>query len=423
VRSFLAGIVIVAAASAVATVLLGWWAVPIVGALWALGRGDHRPVLEASAGAALAWALLLGVSAVQGEAARVAVRVGGVFGLPGTAFTAITIVFGALLAGTAAAFAGEIGRLRPGRWLALVALCAGLCGSLPAQSAPDSAIRAEVARYVAAVNRGDARALADLYARSGNVSSAGDGEVTRGWSEIRALLSNFLSAVGRITMTADSLTVTPLGDRAAVAVFLYDWAVVREADTTRLRGVMTLVFERQPEGWRVVHDHTSTRPADRPGVEGGGESPSVARSGPIRETEPCTVERIVDGDTLVCRGGLRVRLIGIDTPELSQQPFGEQARAALAALVPPGAAVLLERDVELTDRYGRRLAYLWRDGVFVNWQMLRGGWAVLLTYPPNVQYVEHFQEAQRLAREQGRGLWATGGFACAPADRRRGRCD
>jgi micrococcal nuclease len=225
-------------------------------------------------------------------------------------------------------------------------------------------------------------------------------------------------------MTTDSLTLTPLGDRAALAVFLSTWTGVRGADTTRLHGAMTLVYERRPEGWRVVHDHTSTWPAGRSGAGGmGGESPPVVLARPVRETEPCTVERIIDGDTLACRGGLRVRLIGIDTPEMSQQPFGQQARDALAELAPWGSSVLLERDVELTDQYGRRLAYVWREGVFVNWQMVRGGWAILLTYPPNVQYVEFFQDAQRRAREAGLGLWGSGGFDCAPVDQRRGRCE
>jgi hypothetical protein len=54
-----------------------------------------------------------------------------------------------------------------------------------------------VARYVAAVNAGDARAIADLYARTGGVSSAGDGEVTRGWSEARGLLTDFMGGMGR----------------------------------------------------------------------------------------------------------------------------------------------------------------------------------------------------------------------------------
>jgi micrococcal nuclease len=59
----------------------------------------------------------------------------------------------------------------------------------------------------------------------------------------------------------------------------------------------------------------------------------------------------------------------------------------------------------------------------INWRMVREGWAVLLTYPPNVAYVEDFTDAVRLAREESRGLWGVGGFECPPADHRARRCD
>ncbi|MGH7545966.1 MAG: DUF4105 domain-containing protein [Gemmatimonadota bacterium] len=144
--------------------------------------------------------------------------------------------------------------------------------------------------------------------------------------------------------------------------------------------------------------------------------------GPIRETRYCVVARIVDGDTFQCRDGVRVRPIGMDAPELSQRPFGQEARAALERMIPVGTRVRLERDVELQDRYGRLLAYVWKDTRMVNWAMVRDGYAVLLTIPPNVQYVDDFREAQRAAREAGAGLWAEQGFLCLPADRRRRRC-
>jgi micrococcal nuclease len=144
---------------------------------------------------------------------------------------------------------------------------------------------------------------------------------------------------------------------------------------------------------------------------------------PIRETSGCTIQRIIDGDTIECAEVGRVRLIGMDTPELSQEPYGTLATEALAALAPVGSRVELERDVELRDQYGRTLAYVWADGLQVNWALVRQGWAVLLTYPPNVQYVDWYTEAQRRAREDGVGLWSLGGFDCPPVDRRRGRCD
>jgi micrococcal nuclease len=149
---------------------------------------------------------------------------------------------------------------------------------------------------------------------------------------------------------------------------------------------------------------------------------SGARS-PRRETVSCTVTRITDGDGIECEGIGRVRLIGMDTPELNQRPFGRQAAAALGALVRVGARVQLEPDVEARDRYNRVLAYVWVGGTMINWRMVREGWAVLLTYPPNVQYVDAFTDAERRAREEGRGLWGSGGFECLPRDHRAGRCE
>lgn len=143
---------------------------------------------------------------------------------------------------------------------------------------------------------------------------------------------------------------------------------------------------------------------------------------PARETQPCTITRIVDGDTVHCRGFGSVRLIGIDAPERSQPPFYGISRSALERLLPVGTEADLERDVEARDRNGRVLGYLWRDGRLVNWRMVRDGYAVKLTYPPNVQYAEAFAAAQREARAAEAGLWAEDGFDCAPVERRRGRC-
>ncbi len=301
---------------------------------------------------------------------------------------------------------------------AVGALALVLPEELASQSGLSREIAAEVTRYVEAVNSGDARRVADLYLRRPGVTSAGDGEITRGWSEIATLLRDFMGALGSVTMTTDSLSVSPVGSDGAVAVFKYRWVAVRDRDTTTYDGAMTLVYERTPQGWRVVHDHTSTLlPLLRETV-GPAYPPD-----PVGPTRRCVVQRIVDGDTFTCAGGVRVRLIGIDTPELSQRPYGDQARRALEELLPVGSEVQLERDVEPVDRYGRRLAYVWRDSVLVNWEMLRAGWAVLLTYPPNVRYVEAFQEAQRAAREERRGLWETDAFSCLPIDRRRGVCN
>lgn len=143
---------------------------------------------------------------------------------------------------------------------------------------------------------------------------------------------------------------------------------------------------------------------------------------PVGAAAPCEVARIVDGDTIECPTGTRIRLIGMDTPEMRQAPFGREARAALMDRIPVGTTVAIELDVEQRDRYDRVLGYVWSDGVLINWWLVRNGWAVLATYPPNVRYVDWFTRAQAEARAEARGLWARGGFDCPPADHRRGRC-
>jgi len=143
---------------------------------------------------------------------------------------------------------------------------------------------------------------------------------------------------------------------------------------------------------------------------------------PVRALTPCVLIRIVDGDSITCRDIGAVRLIGIDSPERDQEPFAAAATQALEALAPLGDTLQLEQDVDARDRYGRLLAYAWRDGVLLNWLMLRQGWAVVLTVPPNVQFVDYFTGAQERARGERKGLWQVDGFRCLPSQRRRGVC-
>jgi micrococcal nuclease len=128
------------------------------------------------------------------------------------------------------------------------------------------------------------------------------------------------------------------------------------------------------------------------------------------------VVEVVDGDTIrVDLDGQEaaVRLIGVDTPErdgpyTSLECYGEDAsRFTHDAL--DGRTVELEFDVERTDRYGRTLAYVWLDGALFNERLVRSGYAVVTTFPPNVRYVERFTAAQRHARGEQRGLWGACG--------------
>jgi micrococcal nuclease len=67
--------------------------------------------------------------------------------------------------------------------------------------------------------------------------------------------------------------------------------------------------------------------------------------------------------------------------------------------------VRLETDVQARDRYGRLLAYVWVGDVMVNAELVRQGYAQVMTVPPNVRHQELFVKLQREAREAGRGLW------------------
>jgi micrococcal nuclease len=145
-----------------------------------------------------------------------------------------------------------------------------------------------------------------------------------------------------------------------------------------------------------------------------------AGSGPSTSNGPARVDgvvtRVVDGDTAhieVDGRDLDVRFIGIDTPETVApgQPiecYGPQASAYTHRRL-EGEHAALEYDVEREDRYGRTLAYVWLGDELFNETLVREGYAVVTTFPPDVAYVDRFVAAQRDARENDRGLWG----ACA----------
>jgi micrococcal nuclease len=155
----------------------------------------------------------------------------------------------------------------------------------------------------------------------------------------------------------------------------------------------------------------------------GGATPARAapddralRGTALRGGAPGVVVHLVDGDTLdvalQAGGRERIRLIGIDTPETKKpnhpvECFGPEASARLADLVPEGSAVLLLRDVEARDVYGRFLAYVFRasDGLFVNLDMVESGYARALRIEPNVAFADDVSRAVASARTARRGLW------------------
>ena len=125
-----------------------------------------------------------------------------------------------------------------------------------------------------------------------------------------------------------------------------------------------------------------------------------------------TVVRVVDGDTIHVRIGARVervRYIGVNAPELHHPRRGEEPGGREAARVNRDLVldrrVRLEMDVQSRDRYGRLLAYVWVGDLMVNAELVRLGYAQVMTVPPNVRHQALFLKLQRDAREAGRGLW------------------
>ncbi|MFZ9291048.1 MAG: thermonuclease family protein [Ilumatobacteraceae bacterium] len=155
-----------------------------------------------------------------------------------------------------------------------------------------------------------------------------------------------------------------------------------------------------------------------------GVAPGAACAAPTAAIDDspgrATVVRAVDGDTLDVRvGGARerVRLVGVDAPEthhprIGVECQGPEAAARTAALAPPGATVVLARDAEPRDAYGRLLAYAWLDldgagahETLLNALLVREGLATPLRIEPNVARAGEFADAARAAHAASRGLW------------------
>jgi micrococcal nuclease len=140
-----------------------------------------------------------------------------------------------------------------------------------------------------------------------------------------------------------------------------------------------------------------------------------------------TVVKVVDGDTLRVEMNGReeaVRLIGIDTPESkinkkvwkdsmkSNQDvetitsMGKEAARYVRTLVRRGDTVGIEFDIQKRDKYNRLLVYAYlSDGKMLNEEIIKAGYANIMTYPPNVRYQDRFIRAYREARDTKRGLY------------------
>ncbi|OCQ92481.1 nuclease [Oscillatoriales cyanobacterium USR001] len=123
------------------------------------------------------------------------------------------------------------------------------------------------------------------------------------------------------------------------------------------------------------------------------------------------VERVVNGQTIEIAGFAnqtpileQVRLMGIEAPDLKQQPWGQAAQQKLEELI-DGKQVLLETDTQDKDQFDRQVAYLWQGEILLNEQLIKEGYALVTTRSPNTKYQQRLANAQEWARIMGRGIW------------------
>ena len=127
---------------------------------------------------------------------------------------------------------------------------------------------------------------------------------------------------------------------------------------------------------------------------------------------PATVNYVHDGDTLFLStpsdANLKVRLLGIDTPEIGDnlECYGDEATGLLRELLPEGTPVFTAADVEPLDQYGRSLLYVFTaDGTSINLEMVARGAAEAVRIGENDAYWDQLSTAESIATESAAGRW------------------
>jgi endonuclease YncB( thermonuclease family) len=131
---------------------------------------------------------------------------------------------------------------------------------------------------------------------------------------------------------------------------------------------------------------------------------------------------IFDGDTLALRDGRRVRLLGINAPEMGRdgrpsEAYAEEAKALLTRFAAPGARLRLRLDSERFDRYGRLLAHVFTDaGTNLQALLLEAGYATTLVVPPNEWSLHCYAALEQQARARRAGIWSLEAYQPVPAE-------
>ena len=172
-------------------------------------------------------------------------------------------------------------------------------------------------------------------------------------------------------------------------------------------------FRRSPPTWAAILCASVLFP-----VAALGDGPSCPAD---RSDQRVVSAMVLDGDTLALADGRRVRLLGIDTPEIGRdgepsQPFAEEAKELLRRLAGAGARLRLRLDEERFDRYGRLLAHVFQDGGDnLQARLLGAGYATTLVVPPNEWSVGCYALEEARARKERLGIWGLSAYQPTPA--------
>ena len=123
----------------------------------------------------------------------------------------------------------------------------------------------------------------------------------------------------------------------------------------------------------------------------------------VYASEEALVVDVIDGDTVETEDGTRIRLLGVNTPEVNEDYY-IVAKDALKKLV-LNKTVMLVEDIQDKDKYGRDLRYMYIGEVFVNSYLIENGYAKTLSIEPNTRFSEEFALAEREAIDKGVGVW------------------
>lgn len=134
------------------------------------------------------------------------------------------------------------------------------------------------------------------------------------------------------------------------------------------------------------------------------------------DNETITFGRIVDGDTFVDANGQKIRLIGVNTPELHgdnglPEFYGQEAKEFTERTL-AGKKLLIVKDKAPLDRYGRSLRYVYimddnnpQNSQFFNAMLVQQGFARTMNISPNSKYKDTFANLEEQARRERKGVW------------------